>query len=76
MSDLVGNPEDRFSRVAAQYISLILSNSFIVADQNWINSCSNNQQLVSLIQRQVYFSFEKAEEGHNLSPMHNIMLRF
>ena len=26
MSDLVGNPEDRFSRVAAQFITILLSN--------------------------------------------------
>ena len=32
MSDLVGNPEDRFSRVEAQMLFVVIENCFCVSD--------------------------------------------
>ena len=42
MSDLVGNPEDRFSRVAAHWISLsLLSNDSVYARIGTVDSGEN-----------------------------------
>ena len=61
MSDLVGNPEDRFSRVAAQIISIIFDN--YAHHKNSVKSKVNRNFLPNIL-------LDKLATKRSLNPIH------